>query len=307
MSRVIPPALLAALRSRTSFLCYCWQAIRQDGEIFGFTDHDVDVVFDAGDGHGSITYKASTSFMASDIQDQLGLAVSNVDILGAISDAAITTADIEDDRWDNAFITIFVVDYTNPAAANTIMVSGTTGQITNGDLAFQAELRGLSQYLQQYIGSLIQQTCRSDMFDTGTGPDHGCNFPKPPPVPGLIASVISRTSFSVTPTNTGSLSFPDGTKGSLSGGYFAYGTVTFLSGKNAGVSREVFTSDPSLNFVTMLPFPDDITDGDEVEMQFGCDKSLEVCRDNYDNVINMRCEPYVPGSDFVFRVNGEQS
>lgn len=304
MARILPPALIAALQSRTHYLCYCWQAIRQDGEIFGFTDHDVDVIFDAGDGHGSITYAAQTSFMGSDIEDQLGLAVSNVDLMGALASGSITADDIEDGRWDNAAITIFVVDYTNPTSANVVMVSGTVGQVTSGDLAFQAELRSLGQHFQQYIGSLLQPNCRSNMFDTGTGPSGGCNFPEPPPVPALVTSVTSRTSFQVTPTNTGS-SFPDGTRGSLSGGYFAYGTCKALTGNNSGVTREIFTSDQGINLVTLLPFPDDFADGDLVELQFGCDKSLEVCRDNFDNVINMRAEPYVPGSDFVFRVNSE--
>lgn len=304
MSRTIPAALLTALQSRTTTLCYCWQAIRQDGEVFGFTDHDVDVTFDAGDGHGSIVYKAKTSFMGSDIEDQLGLAVSNVEQMAALSSDGVTNADLEDGRWDNAAITIMVVDYKNPALANAVLVSGTVGQVTSGDLAFQAELRSLGQHFSQYIGSLLQPTCRSDLFDTGSGPDHGCNLPEPSPVPGLIASASSRTTFQVTATNTGS-SFPDGTKGSLSGGYFAYGTVKFLSGANIGVTREVFTSDSSLHFVTMLPFPEDIAVGDEVEMQIGCDKTFETCRDNYNNAINFRGEPYVPGTDFVFRVNSE--
>lgn len=301
MARPIPAALLAALQSRTSKLCLCWQAVRQDGEIFGFTDHDVDVTFNAGDGNGTVTYHAETSFIGSDIEDQLGLAVSNVDLMGALSSEAITIADIEDGRWDEATVTIMAADYTNPANAFTVLVSGSTGQITNGDLAFQTELRSLGQHFSQYIGSLIQQTCRSNMFDTGAGPDGGCNFPEPPPVSGTIASVTSRTTFQVSAVG----SFPNGTKGSLSGGYFAFGTCKAITGNNAGVSREIYTSDPSLNCTTFMPFPDDFAVGDQVQLQFGCDKTLEVCRDNFDNVINIRCEPYVPGSDFVFRVNGE--
>lgn len=302
MTRPIPPALLAALTSRTTTLCLCWQAVRTDGTIYGFTDHDVNVIFDAGDGNGTVLYMASSSFVGSDIQDQLGLAVSNMDLMGALQSDAVTDADLEDGRWDEAVITIFAVDYTNPANANTVMVSGTVGQVTAGDLAFQAELRSLGQHFAQYIGALLQPTCRSQMFDTGKGVDGGCNFPKPPAVASTVTAQTSRTSFTVSAVG----SFPTGTRGSLSGGYFAFGTATGTSGANNGISREIFTSDTDINITTFLPFPEDIAIGDTFDLQFGCDKTLEVCRDNFDNLINIRCEPYVPGTDFVFRVNGEQ-
>lgn len=301
MSRTIPASLLAALQSGTTTLCLCWQAIRADGTIFGFTDHDRDVTFDAGDGHGTIIYKASTSFTASDMQDQLGMAVSNVDLVGALSSEAITDADLEDGRWDQCAITVMVVDWSSPTLGHTVWVSGTTGQVTSGDLAFQAELRSLGQHLAQYIGSLVQPTCRSNLFDTGSGLDGGCNLAQPAAVAGTIATVTSRTAFKVTAAG----SFPDGTKGSLTGGYFAWGTVTFTSGANVGLSREVFTSDSGLNFVMLLPFPEDIVIGDGVHLQFGCDKSSEVCIKNFANGNNFRGEPYVPGSDFVFQVHGE--
>ncbi|WP_291156667.1 DUF2163 domain-containing protein [Hyphomicrobium sp.] len=58
----------------------------------GFTDFDRDLVFDA------VTYKAASGFTATAIEGQLGLAVSNLDVQGALlSDALyprpILTAD----------------------------------------------------------------------------------------------------------------------------------------------------------------------------------------------------------------------
>ncbi len=299
MSRSIPSALQNALNSRSTTLCLCWKAVRKDGTVFGFTDHDVDVTF------GGVTFEAATSFTGSAIEDQLGLAVSNVDLMAALSSDGITDADLEDGRWDEANITIYAVDWTDPVNGHAIMVKGTTGQVSSGDLAFQAELRSLGQHFAQYIGTLCQENCASNMFDTGSGLEGGCNFAQPAAVDGVIATVTSRTSFSVTAAGT----FPDGTKGALSGGYFAYGTVTFVDdvtgGANHGISREVFTSTESLNFVTLLPFPEDIAIGDAVKLQFGCDKTLQTCVQNFNNILNFRGQPYVPGTDFVFKVNGE--
>lgn len=292
MSRVIPPAFQASLDTRVTTTCLCWKIVRQDGLVLGFTDHDADLIFDG------VTYLASTSFVASAIEDQLGLAVSNLDIAGAISADVITNDDLEAGRYDAADLTVYLVNWLIPVQ-RTVLHNGPMGQVMLGDLGFQAEMRSLAQYFQQYIVSLSAQKCRSDFGSTGSGLSAGCNFVLPAAVAGTIASVSTRSIFTVSAAGV----FPDGTKGSLAGGYFAEGTVKFLDGNNAGLAKEVMLSTSTLDFTMKLPFPLAIQVGDAVELQIGCDKTLPVCRGNYDNVINRRCEDYVPGSDFVFTVN----
>lgn len=282
------------LKTRTTTVCLCWLVNRQDGVSMGFTDCDFPLAF------GGVTYEASSSFVGSAIEDQLGLAVSNLDVMGALSSDALTDDDIEAGRYDGATVTIMLVNYLNTARRMTLR-KGTLGQLQVGDLAFQAELRSAAQAFTQYIGSLCGPKCRSQFGDTGSGLEGGCNFSLPAPVDGVIAGFTNRTTFQVFAAGT----YPDGTKGTLAGGYFAYGTVKALTGPNAGVSVEISTSDESLNIVTMEPFPFDLDVYDQVQLQIGCDKTPEVCRINYDNLDNNRSEPYVPGSDVVFRVNGE--
>lgn len=53
--------------------------------------------------------------------------------------------------------------------------------------------------------------------------------------------------------------------------------------------------------VLYLALPNDIQVGDELRLYPGCDKTLATCRDKFDNVINFRGEPFVPGSDFLAR------
>ncbi len=180
------------------------------------------------------------------------------------------------------------------------------GQVTIGDLAYQAELRSLGQHFGQYVGALCQAKCRSDFGDTGTGLEGGCNFVMPAPVSATVSGVTTRAMFAVSVAG----SYPDGTRGSLSGGYFQEGTVKFTSGANDGLSMEITISTSAetspldtISIVTAQPFPNDIAVSDTVELQIGCDKTLEVCIRNYDNVLNFRGEPYVPGTDQVFKIN----
>lgn len=41
----IPPSLQSKLDQDVTTLCHCWRVRRKDGVILGFTDHDVDIVF----------------------------------------------------------------------------------------------------------------------------------------------------------------------------------------------------------------------------------------------------------------------
>jgi uncharacterized phage protein (TIGR02218 family) len=69
---------------------------RRDGVVMGFTDFDRDLVFDA------VTCKAASGFTATAIQGQLGLAVSNLDVQGALSSDALTEDDLHGGRYDDA-------------------------------------------------------------------------------------------------------------------------------------------------------------------------------------------------------------
>lgn len=294
MTRDLQGDLQTSLDSGCTTLCLAWLVTRQDGTILGFTDHDEDIVIEGQ------TYTAMTSFTATAIEDQLGLAVSNLEVMGGLSSDAITDDDLAAGRYDSAVVTIFLANWAD-TTQYVILVRGTVGQVHSGNIAFQAELRSLGQHFAQYIGSICGPKCRSNLGDTGKGLEGGCRFSMPAPVAGVIASVTDRTTFSVTASG----SFPAGTKGSLSGGYFDYGSVKFTSGANDGVSREIRSSDDTVAIVTRMPFPLDIQVGDTVELQIGCDRTLPVCVQNFNNAVNYRGEPYVPGRDFVFRVNGE--
>lgn len=295
MALNVPSGILGMLQSGVSTVCLCWKLTRPDNVVMGFTDHDEDVGFD------SVTYLASSSFTASAMEDQLGLAVSNLDVMAAFSSETITNDDLEDGRYDNSVVEIWLVDWTDPQPdTNRVMIrSCTLGQVQAGDLAYQAEFRSLAQHYAQYIGAIVQPKCRSELGDTGKGLEGGCRFTLPAPVNGTIQSIVNRNSFKISAAG----SFPDNEGGTIAGGFFAFGTVTALTGKNKGVSKEVSTSDPALNIVVAEAFPEDFQVGDSVQLQIGCDHTPETCRIIFNNLVNFRAEPYVPGTDQVFKVN----
>jgi uncharacterized phage protein (TIGR02218 family) len=53
--------------------------------------------------------------------------------------------------------------------------------------------------------------------------------------------------------------------------------------------------------------PEPIAAGDTFIVTAGCDKRFETCRDRFNNIVNYRGFPHIPGNDFVTRyaVSGE--
>lgn len=80
--------------------------------------------------------------------------------------------------------------------------------------------------------------------------------------------------------------------------WFALGALTFETGLNEGVSIEVRQWVQSTKEITLfLPTFFDIQVGDKVRVYPGCDHLIATCSTKFDNVINFRGEPLIPGQD----------
>jgi hypothetical protein len=89
--------------------------------------------------------------------------------------------------------------------------------------------------------------------------------------------------------------------------FFRYGTITITaSGDNQNVVREISRWDPAAKAIELtLPFPFTPTVGDTFTISPGCDKLLTTCSGTFDNAINMRAEPHLPGQDRLMQSGKE--
>lgn len=106
----IPSGLQSHLETRETTLCWCWRITKTDNTVLGFTNHDRDLTF------GSVTYEASTGFLGTEIESQLGMSVDNMDVYGAVDSVNISEADIEAGLYDNAEIEVYLVNWSNSAS-----------------------------------------------------------------------------------------------------------------------------------------------------------------------------------------------
>jgi len=75
---------------------------------------------------------------------------------------------------------------------------------------------------------------------------------------------------------------------------FAQGTITGLTGSNAGLSRAVagFVNGTTVTVKVAFPFP--ITAGDQFELLPGCDRTITTCTNVFNNAVHFGGFPYIP-------------
>lgn len=276
MSKTIPVALQTHIDSPVTTLATCWKITRTDGTIYRFTDHDQDIVV-SGD-----TYGATTGYSASSVRSSGDMSVDNLDILGILNDTSITETDLVAGRYRDAEVEIFMVNFADPTDGVLELRKGWIGEITINRGSFVAELRGLSQRLQQTIGDLYSPSCRADLGDTKCG--------------------VNLVTFTVTGTVTSVASmqeFTDSSRAEASD-WFNHGLLTWTSGNNNGLKMEVIDFGTGV-FTLFEPMPFEIQVSDTYSVYAGCDKSLSTCKTKFSNIVNFRGEPFIPGIDQVLR------
>jgi uncharacterized phage protein (TIGR02218 family) len=285
--RNIPAALQAKLDSGVTTLCRCWLIARQDGVTQGFTDHDEDIVL------GEVICRAGTGLTGSEVTQKHGLAVDSSELAGALADDTLNEDDLAAGRYDAASVELWLVDWGEPAL-RVLMAKGTLGEVRRDGAVFIAELNGLSQKLAQDTGRIYTATCSADLGDSRCALD--------------LTSAAFRGAGTVTAVTATSTLRADGL-GDFDDGWFTGGKLSFTSGANAGLSVEVKLhragADVMLDLWQAMPQP--IAPGDAFIVTAGCDKRFATCHDRFNNVVNFRGFPHIPGNDFVVRypVQGE--
>jgi uncharacterized phage protein (TIGR02218 family) len=267
-------ALAAHLAGEVTTLATCWRLERADGWVRGFTDHDRELVVDG------LTYVASTGFLPSAIKTASDLSVDNLDVDGFLDDAALRAEDLIAGLFDGARIEVFIVNWADLGQGRLLLRKGFLGEIKRADQRFSAEIRGLSNRLQQTAGKLYSRLCRVDLGSSECGVALG-----PRTDTYAVTQVITADTVRIVTARAT--------------GYFTFGKATFTTGANAGAVNEVLLHDGQ-TIRLFVPMPRPIVVGDQIVLVAGCDKTPETCNAKFVNILNFRGEPHIPGNDKVF-------
>jgi uncharacterized phage protein (TIGR02218 family) len=268
------------IAQQVTTLATLWRIIRHDGVIMGFTNLDADIVYDG------LTYLGGSGFDASSIQNRDDLSVNNLEITSFFKSDSITIADMEAGKYDFARVDIFVVNYADLTQGHIQTARGTLGQVVYDQYGYRFELRGLSHSLETNVGRMVTPTCDAVLGD--------------------FRCKVSLSSFTFTATVTEVTDQRKFKASSLTQieSYFKAGEVIWTSGENIG-SRGEIRDHKSGGIITMiLPFNNNIAIGDSFQIITGCDKSINNCKNKFNNIVNFRGFPSVPGFDAQFQTAG---
>jgi uncharacterized phage protein (TIGR02218 family) len=273
----------AHLQSGATTLCWCWRLTRRDGSRLGFTDHDRDLAFD------DTIFEAASGFTASEIREQVGLSVDNLEVTGALISDRLSEIALSAGDFDDAAVEIFRVNWQVPAQ-RVLVRKGSLGEVRRTGSTFTAEVRGLAHYLQQPRGRLFQYTCDADLGDSRCGVDLEDPAYR---ATGAILSIINARRYFVDDL------------GDYASSWFTRGVISFTSGANSGRAMEVknhIVRGADVEIELWQPLGDSLAVGDEFIVTAGCDKRFDTCTARFGNGINYRGFPHMPGNDFVTAV-----
>jgi len=268
------------LKTGQTTICRCWSVIRTDGISLGFTDHDGDLEFD------DTLFRAGSGLSAVAVQQSTGMSVDNTEALGALTDDAISHAAIEAGRFDGAEVVAWLVNWAD-VSQRVVQFRGHIGEIKRGAYDFTAELRGLTDALNQPQGRAYQANCSAVLGDAA------CKFDTTQAgffFEGAAGTIVNGRELRL----SGLEAFDDG--------WFERGVVEVLTGAAKGL-RAIIKSDQINNQGRVIhlwePIRADVAQDDVVRLTAGCNKLLSSCRNKFSNTVNFQGFPHIPGEDWL--------
>lgn len=271
---------------------------RQDGRVLRCTDWKLPIIAQVETPFKVFEteiFSPVQSLNTSALNSENRLSVDNLDLSSYFNIPNISKEDIYARRYHNAIIQIYFV---SPELDNTSTpvyqrLRGEVGEITELSIdTFKLEFRSLTQLLQQKIGYTVEQSCNWSLGDVRCKVNLGAYKHL-----GTITSVTHKRQFAVNFNR-------DFENDYFGGGYIEYQN----DGKNGALKMEVQGSLPNgtnqTEIILSYPMPFDPLVGEELIGVAGCRKTVEACKNKYQNILNHGAFPHLPGKDRLLKGAG---
>lgn len=281
MSVTLAPGSEALNKDKTHRFCTCWKITRADATVFRFTDHDHAIIF------GGDTYTPAGGFRVSARQKQAGLQQQNLEIVGMLSAAAITHADLRAGLYRDAEVWEYLVDWHYPWAGSLASFRYWIAELRFTGEEWEARVEGIVRKLRPAVGKLYTRECWHTLGDAACGIDLDHADWKET---GTVSDVTSagfdkRRVFEMDDLTEANEFFNDG-------------YIVWTAGNNDSLTGEVKDWDIGTHKVELQePMPYDIAVADTAVVRKGCDKLAATCKDTFSNLPNFGGFPFVPGND----------
>ena len=218
MDNVVDGALTSA--------ALCWRLERADGAGLALTSHDRPVTSDG------IVHEPAPGIVPAAITRKLGIEPHSAEVAGALSSQALDDRDLAIGRWDDARVSLTLVDWQDPSTTSIPLLAGQIGSVSIDGESFSADLHGAAAKLDAPVCPATSAECRAEFGDKRCRVDLAGRT--------VVAQVLS--------SSDGAL-----TLDAAFDGRFVLGRLRFLSGANCGVSTMILSADGPLIVVRDLP------------------------------------------------------
>ncbi|WP_306017206.1 DUF2163 domain-containing protein [Oceanicaulis sp. MMSF_3324] len=276
----IPPPLQAKLDAGATTLCWVWILTRRDGMTFGFTDHDQALKIEG------VSCEPASGFSAGDLRSETGGAPARGAVFGQLDSGVITRSAIKSGVWDGAGLVLYRVDWSDPSLFWRAF-TGELGEIRHGEQGFEAEVAGLGARLNRTIGRAFSRLCDAELGDARCGVDLGSEGRS---VEARVAERITARAVRI--SGADSLEALELKNGVLHWPDEDWADQRIVLARTVGNDRIV-----ELEGV----LPEAVAPGQTVRLSLGCDKRFETCQGRFNNALNFRGCPHMPGNDALIR------
>lgn len=256
-------------------MALCWQLERCDGAGIALTSHDRSLA------HNDVCFEPAPGMMPASIVRSLGLEPDSSEVAGALSSDALDARDLELGRWDHAAVQLTACDWQTEGSP-IVLLGGEIGTVAIKDEAFTADLLGAASKLDAAVCPATSAECRAHFGDKDCRID-------------LAGRTIVAM---VTAAEGGTLTLDQQVDDR-----FVLGRARYLSGANCGIATVILSSSGNSIWVRDLPRAA-VEEGTRIELREGCDRRFATCVSRFDNAVNFRGEPHLPGNDLLTRYPG---
>lgn len=274
--RHLPAALEAELEGRAYGICRLIEIRRKSGVITRLAEHQADIVIEG------TTYTKARGFRVSSMPFMLNATSTNVTFeVVAIDGGSVDPDELRDGLYDSASIIISACSHLLPANGLVELFRGQFADVNFSDVGLaHIRVEGLLSKAKKLIVEHYSPMCRTFFGDAR------CKVPLAPLTAAGTVTSISGYTIGISGAAAGAAS-----------GHWRLGLIIPTSGHGVGDAFEIREWFPPA-IKTYLPAVGKIAAGDTVNLIPGCDftRGDKGCG-RWNNIINYRGEPYVPGAD----------
>lgn len=252
-----------------------WIIQRPDGAGFATTSHDKPQQF------GSMFLEADMDLQPSDLVLSDRMYGSRLELGGGLGSPALSTGDLIAGRWNGSTVKFLASDWRQDVEAVPIC-SGELGKVVvqGSELSMSVDVLPTAtrrppciQTSPECRAVLGDRQCRIDMRKRR----------------GRVCIVASNANeMTVDASDTAS---------------YAMGRLRWISGANCGAEQIILSADGDTLLLQEIPeFA--VMAGDRAIVREGCDGRRTTCAERFENILNFRGEPDLPGSEILMRFPG---